>query len=69
MSFTSCVEIYEKCFYVQLNNFHSAAMAFNLFLEWKPTGKFQSLIPVAGGAPVRTVAQNKYMLLPIVDFL
>jgi len=44
---------------VQLNNLHSTAMAFNLFLEWKPTVNSQPMIPIVIGIPVHTVAQEK----------
>ena len=55
----SYVEIYEKWFHVQFNNPHSTAMAFNLFLERRPTEKFQPMISVARGTPLFTQLHRK----------
>ena len=65
MSVILDAEVSENRFHVHLNNLHSTTMTFNTFLEREPMEKLQSLIPVAQGATVRTVAQENFQLLLI----
>ena len=69
MSVILYVAIYEKRFHMQLNILRSTAMAFNLFLEWKPMEKLQPMISMVGEAPVYTVAQETSKLPSIVAFV